>query len=144
MAYSIFKKSFIAMKTVVQIIFSLSILITISCENQNETDKDIITDDLVSSYTTPVYNDSTITFTKTSSLKEDEYGFSILNEHVFFERKNSGWCGTPPIAYKDFEGTWSRNNDTINITVGYWGGLIDYVWEIIHLDEKKLTIKKIN
>lgn len=62
------------------------------------------------------------------------------NQRKFIERKNSGWCGTPPVSYSDFEGNWSINDSLLNVSVAYWGGLADYQWKIISLDDKRLTI----
>jgi hypothetical protein len=51
------------------------------------------------------------------------------------ERKNSGWCGTPPISYADYSGTWTQLNDTlIQINVGYWGGMTKYKLDIDSVD----------
>ena len=61
----------------------------------------------------------------------------------FSTNKNAGWCGTPPISYADFEGTWKKSDSTISITVGYWGGLLDYQWKIVSIDNKSLTIVKL-
>ena len=51
------------------------------------------------------------------------------------ERKNSGWCGTPPISYADYPGTWTVINDTlIQISSEYWGGTINYKLDIESID----------
>lgn len=55
------------------------------------------------------------------------------------ERKNSGWCGTPPISYADYPGTWTILNDTlIQLNVGYWGGTTRYKLDIEAVDSNSL------
>lgn len=72
----------------------------------------------------------------------DRYGFTFHDDGSFTERKNSGWCGTPPIVYDNFEGTWSPLNDTlIDITVAYWGGSMTYQIWIVSLEGDHLGIR---
>lgn len=101
-------------------------------------------DELMGSWTNQVVNDTIMEFTKADSLKNNDYGFEFKPNQVFIERKNSGWCGTPPIAYADFEGTWQRQDSILIITVDYWGGTADYKWEIISVDENRLKIYKMS
>jgi len=56
---------------------------------------------------------------------------------------DTGWCGTPPIAYSDFDGTWNKKDSVIKITVAYWGGLADYQWKVISVDNNNLTIYRL-
>lgn len=57
------------------------------------------------------------------------------------ERKNSGWCGTPPVSYADYPGTWEVLNDTlIKINVGYWGGSTTYKLDIESVTSETLRI----
>lgn len=131
------------MKPYFYILFTIFLFTLFACENKDEKDKDISTDMVIGYWVNPVYTDSTITFDKATSLKENEYCFAFLEDKLFIERKNSGWCGTPPISYADYEGTWSRFESTIQITVGYWGGLNNYEWKIVNLNDKKLSVLKI-
>ena len=118
-------------------------LLLISCQEDQEL---LIqnSDELMGSWTNQVVNDSIMEFTKAGSLKDNEYGFEFKPNQVFIERKNSGWCGTPPISYADFEGTWQRQDSILIITVDYWGGTADYKWEIISVDENNLKIYKVS
>lgn len=57
------------------------------------------------------------------------------------ERKNSGWCGTPPVSYADYQGTWEIVSDTlIIINVGYWGGSTTYKLDIENVSSETLRI----
>ena len=100
-------------------------------------------DHLIGSWFNPEYNDSIVTYQRSEGLVEDEYGFSFIEDFAFIERKNSGWCGTPPIAYADFEGTWARNDSILEINVDFWGGTTDYTWKILSADETMLIIERI-
>ena len=98
------------------------------------------TDYLIGNWINPQYADTIITFQKADTLKSQDYGFSFRLPDQFTERKNSGWCGTPPISYSDFEGTWNQHDSILDIQVAYWGGMADYTWKILSLDNKKLTL----
>ncbi len=87
--------------------------------------------------------DSIYTFSRTENLIENEYGFIFKLNNQFIERKNSSWCGTPPVSYSDYNGIWDCKDSIINISVSFWGGLADYQWKIIYVDNQKLKIYKI-
>jgi hypothetical protein len=68
------------------------------------------------------------------------YKFNI--DGTLVERKNSGFCGTPPVSYADYNGSWTMLNDTLmQITSGYWGGTSTYKLEInlVTTDSLKVT-----
>lgn len=55
--------------------------------------------------------------------------------------KNAGWCGTPPISYSDYPGTWTILNDTlVEINVGYWGGTTIYKLDVESVSENSLKV----
>lgn len=69
----------------------------------------------------------------------DEYGFQFNSNGTLTERQNSGWCGTPPITYADYSGSWKYINDTlIEVEVGFWGGISTYQLDIELLDSQHL------
>ena len=79
---------------------------------------------------------------RAGDLDEQKYGFTIQEDGTFVERKNSGWCGTPPIAYANYEGTWEALSDSLlTIEVGYWGGVMTYQIRIVALDAEDLAIR---
>lgn len=120
----------------------LSICILLACEKKDESDN-INSDKLIGCWMNPEINDTIWTFERVSKLKNDNYGLIFKSGQTFIERKNTGWCATPPITYSDFEGAWTRNDSIIDISVEYWGGEADYKWQIISVDENNLTICKI-
>jgi hypothetical protein len=88
------------------------------------------------------YKGDTTLLKRAGKLNEDAYGFTLNEDGSFIERKNSGWCGTPPIAYDNYGGTWEAVSDSLlNITVGYWGGMMTYQIRIVSLSNEDLAIK---
>lgn len=74
----------------------------------------------------------------------DEYGYEFKSGGTLVERQNAGWCGTPPITYADYAGTWSVINDTlIQVEVAYWGGISTFQLDIESVDSKHLVAKLI-
>ena len=51
-----------------------------------------------------VVDDGVTRLSRSDDLDEHSYGFTILEDGTFIERKNAGWCGTPPIFYDNFSG----------------------------------------
>lgn len=89
-----------------------------------------------------VVDDGVTRLSRSDDLDEHSYGFTILEDGTFIERKNAGWCGTPPIFYDNFSGTWTARSDSLlEITVGYWGGTMNYQIRIVSLDEQALLIR---
>lgn len=70
-------------------------------------------------------------------------GFKFNADGTLVERKNAGWCGTPPVTYADYDGTWTMLNDTVmQISDGYWGGTTTYKLDIesVTADSLKLNM----
>ena len=88
------------------------------------------------------YMGDTTLLKRAGELDEHKYGFVLMQDGTFIERKNSGWCGTPPIAYANYEGTFDVVSDSLlSITVGYWGGMMTYQIRVVSLDQEDLAIK---
>jgi hypothetical protein len=75
----------------------------------------------------------------------DNHCYKFNSDGTMIERKNSGWCGTPPITYADYSGTWNIINDTlIQISVGYWGGTTQYKLDIQSVDSNALKVSYVS
>jgi hypothetical protein len=71
----------------------------------------------------------------------DNHCYKFNPGGTLIERKNSGWCGTPPISYADYQGTWEILHDTLMlINVGYWDGLISYKLDIESVSSDSLKV----
>ena len=116
--------------------------ITVSCE-LNEKQSPETADLVVGTWIDPVYTDSSLSYKRSSSLIENQYGLSIHAAHTVLERKNSGWCGTPPISYADFDGTWNRTDSIMDVSVDFWGGTAEYTWKVLKVDENELIVEVI-
>jgi len=89
------------------------------------------------------FENETYTMQKSYFLEKDNSGFIFFNNGKFVERKNSGWCGTPPVTYTNFSGNWkSETEKKLNINVGYWGGTESYTIEIIFVSSSNLMYKR--
>jgi hypothetical protein len=115
----------------------------ISCEKENNISTDV-SENFIGNWINPVMVDSNWMYERSRFLKDNEYGFSLKTEDIFIERKYAGWCGTPPAAYSDFNGTWNLADSIFNITVGYWGGAVEYKWRLIEVEEDKLLVYKLS
>ena len=88
------------------------------------------------------YEEDVTLFERADSLDLSRYGFILKEDGTFVERKNAGWCGTPPITYANYEGQWNAVSDSlVEITVGYWGGIMNYQMRIVSVDESSLKIR---
>lgn len=121
------------------IIFGLFIVFT-SCVKNDEVLPEMY-DTLLGNWTNMEWNESYVSYKKTEVMPTDNYAFNFGKENKFSEHKNAGWCGTPPITYGNFNGTWSLNDSVITIKSTYWGGYANYEWKIISIDNNNLKIK---
>jgi hypothetical protein len=131
------------MNALSKLIILLSIVTLISCE---KSDEQIVADSdpLIGYWINPVaIGNTTWKYEKADSLKGNNFGFALKSGKSFVERKIAGWCATPPVAFDDFDGTWTKHGSVINITVDYWGGVTDYQWKIISIDNNSLVISKL-
>lgn len=120
----------------------LIVFMLFSC-NQNEEQIDINPNNqIIGFWSYPEYSEDNITtFKRVNGIVSDKYTCTLKNNGSFIEHKNAGWCGTPPIAFDDFEGSWHQNNNTISVSSTYWGGTQNYIWEIISLNDETLKVK---
>ena len=88
------------------------------------------------------YTENVTVLRRARDLDDDRYGFVIRPDGGFIERKNLGWCGTPPVTYGSFDGTWTPLTDNVlEIDVAYWGGTMTYALEIVAVTAQELRIR---
>jgi len=116
-----------------------SIVFLTSCENDNELKSEEV-ELVIGHWVSPVYIDSLVHYTRATALKEDDFGISFNLGNSLVERQNAGFCGTPPISYANYNGTWSKTGDLINIKVDFWGGKATLLWKVVAVDAKTLSI----
>lgn len=100
--------------------------------------------DLTGNWVNPIYIDSLITYEKAGALIENQYGIAFGADNKLVERKNSGWCGTPPIVTADYDGSWQMNDSIIDVSVAYWGGTAVYKWKLVSISENTLVVSTIS
>jgi hypothetical protein len=127
------------MKTLFKVLLLLVLVGSVSCEKE---EGPVIDDSnlLLGYWMNPAVNDTIFGYDRVAGFKKDAYGFAFKEGNVFVERKSEGWCGTPPVVLKDFEGTWTRNDSVIDIHISYWGGMSHYQWKIVTLDVHSLVV----
>ena len=123
------KKSFLSL-------FSLLILFAACSKDDIPIDPDNL---LIGVWNLSEYKDNSLIFTRNDQFV-DNHCYRFNSDGTMTERKNSGFCGTPPVTYADYPGSWTVINDTlVQITVGYWGGTSSYKLYIEHIDLNSLT-----
>jgi hypothetical protein len=98
--------------------------------------------DIVGTWVEDEYQGDTLFLFRSDKFIQNKYGFTLHDDGTFIEHKNAGWCGTPPVTYDSFEGTWEAVSDSLlDITVGYWGGVMTYQIRIVSLRPEELAIR---
>lgn len=128
------------MKTILKTILLLVLFTTMGC-SQNETIPIDESNKLIGHWINPVYTGTEIQLTRASSLKSNGYGLSFLEKTQYVER-SSGWCGTPPLIFSDFKGSWTRTDSIVVVTINNGIGLQDIKWKIKMLDDKTLIMER--
>jgi len=119
-------------------------LMAVSCEKQAGLEADALGDNagIVGTWIQEENLGDTLWLERAVNLDTDKYGFTIKKDGTFIERKNTELGGTWPVSYGNFEGTWEAVSDSLlDITVGYWGGVITYQIRIVSLDADELAIR---
>ena len=98
--------------------------------------------EIIGTWVEDEYQGDTLYLNRSGDFNKNKYGFTLHEDGRFTEHKNASWCGTPPITYDSFEGTWEAVSDSLlDITVAYWGGMMTYQMRIVSLRSDQLTIK---
>jgi hypothetical protein len=112
-----------------------------SCGKEKETN--IVTPgDLVGCWVNPQYNDSTIVYNRAAEFA-DGPGILFKIDGSLVEKMNAGFCGTPPVTYAEYAGSFIVYDSIISVSVGYWGGTMDYALELISVNGDFLTVKRL-
>lgn len=88
------------------------------------------------------YEDEHRYWKKAKRFAKDKPGLKFLANGKLIKRQNVGWCGTPPITYGNYKGTWEWTSDSvIHVTYDYWGGKAERNWRVVKLSDHSLVIK---
>jgi len=132
-----------------KLLFLLILVLTLSCEKDSmDTEALGQNSGIIGTWVEQIdislsaVDDGVTRLTRMEELADSGYGFTVNGDGSFIERKNAGWCGTPPISYDNFEGTWVALSDSLlDITVAYWGGKLTYQMRIVTLEGDQLGIR---
>lgn len=80
---------------------------------------------------------------KSDSLLTNRYGFTVLPNGKFIERKNSGLCGSGgEYIYKDYEGEWRHPELFLyHVKVEHLEGILEYDMIIDYLHKDSLRFQ---
>ena len=130
------------MKTILKTVLFLLLVTTMGCSPENEPISINESNKLLGHWINPVYNGTELQLTRASSLKSDGFGMSFLEKTQCVER-NSGWCGTPPLTFFDFKGSWTLTDSILIITIDNGiNGIQDIKWIIKTLDDTTLILER--
>ena len=112
--------------------------LTLSCENEQvKIDPDNL---LIGTWIYKEYSGDAAVYSRDDEFT-DSPCYRFNPDGTLVERKNAGWCGTPPVTYADYDGKWTIINDTlISITSAYWGGTTTYKLDIEELQPTSLKV----
>ena len=88
------------------------------------------------------YTDENSVFVKEKKFDDNKPGIEFKSNGTLSKRQNIGWCGTPPVSYGNYDGTWKKTSDsTLTMRYKYWGGEAEQDLQIISCDTKRLVVK---
>ena len=123
----------------------LSIIVLMTIISFSSCKKDSYTpgfkDKLTGHYINPQYSDQEILFEKSSKLEEKVYGISLLDNQQCIERRNIGFCGTPPVVFDDYHGQWNLADSILSFQIESLEGIQNFQWKILLLDDKQLLVE---
>jgi hypothetical protein len=116
------------------------IVVTSACKDQPTQPSG--SDQFIGTWVLKAYEDDLTVMERSLGLDSSKYGFKLFPDGRVLERKNAGWCGTPPITYGNFSGEWKAITDSLlDINVGYWGGRLNYRLQIVALTKSELRVR---
>ena len=80
-------------------------------------------------------------YAKLESLVGDQNGYMFEPGGVLLVR-NAGWCGTPPLTYSNFEGSWTEEQEGhLVLTYPNWEAMQDFRLEILNLTKNEMRCR---
>lgn len=129
------------MKLKIIVAICLTALLTTSFKPDLKFDKAM----LVGVWIYDKYEDEAVKYVKHKAFEKDVSGIKFKKNGELVRRQNVGWCGTPPITYSNYDGTWKVTSDsTLTIRYKYWGGDAEQDWLIKELSASVLKIKRLD
>jgi len=124
------------------ILLTIALLSLMSCTKES-IESTVQESKVLGIWENPIYKNDTIIFTKGGAKESNFYYINFMSDGSIIERKNAGWCGTPPISYSNYNGYWKMKDSVMQISVEYWGGLSEYRWKLLSVDDGKLSVLRL-
>lgn len=125
--------------------FSIVLIIAFSGCSFVSSDEEKIETGLIGTWELKSAEGDYLIFQRRENLPNQNYGFTLKEDHTIVERAIVGWCATPPVTYTNYFGDWIANdseNDLLVRVDGYWNGSITYKMLIAEVNETTLKIRK--
>lgn len=119
-------------------LFLLAIVSLQSCQKNDEIEIDP-NNLLIGNWVNPQYDGEKTTYQRANDLPAEAYGISFKQNGNFIER-SSGFCGTPPLIFSDYEGLWQLEDALISITAQSFLG--NYHWIVVSVTETELVLER--
>ncbi|MGB0429714.1 MAG: hypothetical protein ACPGLV_04510 [Bacteroidia bacterium] len=89
------------------------------------------------------YSSGTYEFTRSKKFLAKNPGMWFNENGKMQRRANVGWCGTPPISYKNYNGVWTLNpkDSTLHAIYEFWSGKFDNTFKIKSISANELVLK---
>jgi len=125
------------------IILILILLIAISCSKDSEQIENKSDHSVIGTWIHSSFNEDIRVLYRNNEFI-DNYGVKFIENYELIEKRNSGFCGTPPISYAEFKGKWNEiSEQIIEINIDFWEENLTYQIEIVSLTADTLKIKYI-
>ena len=125
------------MKEVFLILAIISLLLNSCTKDEPKIDPEY---SLIGTWSNSGFEENAMVFIRSNEFTDNNcYRFNP--DGTLIVRQNSGWCGTPPISYSNYPGSWMVINDTlIRVEASYWGGKTSYMLDVEEVNLNTLRI----
>ncbi len=110
-----------------------------SCDEMNNEIKES-NNLLIGTWIEPTYDDGKLTYKKVESVPDEDNSltFKVGGKVIL---RSSGWCGTPPLLYYNYEGNWQQESNVVSISYNDFYPA-SASWLIVSLTENELVIER--
>ena len=123
------------------ILFSAIVVLFSQCTPEELPENTPTDGTIIGCWVNQTYQTNTVTYESASALEDNAPGFCFNEDGTLVERKNVSFCGTPPITYGDFDGTWTQEGSILTMNVDSWSGNLESSWELVSVDGENLILK---
>lgn len=122
-----------------KLIWTFTIAALISCVKEEDLSGPIP----IGSWIQAEHADQGFTLQQVSDLPSNTYGYRFLPNGKMVNRTLSGWCATPPIVTRDYEGTWRLSANILTWESPFWGGTEIQEWKISPTSQNQIQVEVI-